>query len=78
MPWKELARLEDQFEVVIRSYLDADKRLAWRMTVNARAPNPPPPPLPSEDQPLILAEAGDIRDVVRKGIDEAKRLGLIS
>ncbi len=68
MPWQELKRLEECCEVTLRSYLDEQKRLCWRMTVLPRASSALLP---------IRAEAPEIQDAVRSGVQQAIKAGLI-
>lgn len=67
MPWSELKRLEACCEVSLRSYLDNQKRLRWRMTVQPH----------DTDKPAIHADSAEIQDAVRDGMAQAIKAELI-
>ena len=71
MPWVRLGLLRERCDVKIESRLvrNGGEHLRWRMTVIER------------DKPRakpIMAEADEIADAVRQGVDAAEKAGLIS
>lgn len=69
MPWHDLQQLEQFCEVVLRSHLDAQKRLCWTATIK---------PLDPPGRKAIVTEAHEIQDAVRQAIEIARRTGLLS
>jgi hypothetical protein len=66
MPWAKLEQLRERCHVEIKSFLNAQQQLAWRVTVRPRV-QPTENPLRLEDTDNIV--------VVDKAIAEAEKRG---